>query len=178
MIVQGQCQHCAGIYEYEAGSKTEFCPHCGKETFCKPAQQRFTAPASPPRQQSTAIRGRVRIVALIAFLLAAAFFALAVGSLFDAGNNSTKDQQIAEAKTNADQIEAQYLDAMRAWEKSPSSSGLYFTYTNLLDKSAEARLKFMSLSASKKVEEEQRVEQSNAEFLIFGAIGTCPSFIC
>ena len=34
MILQGQCQHCAGLYEYEAGSKSEFCPHCGKETFC------------------------------------------------------------------------------------------------------------------------------------------------
>ena len=34
MINQGQCQHCAGLYEYEAGSKSEFCPHCGKETYC------------------------------------------------------------------------------------------------------------------------------------------------
>src|ERR1035437_6926099 len=34
MINQGQCQYCAGLYEYEAGSKSEFCPHCGKETYC------------------------------------------------------------------------------------------------------------------------------------------------
>jgi hypothetical protein len=46
MIEQGQCQLCAGIYEYEAGSKTEFCPHCGRETICRPAQQRFTAKKS------------------------------------------------------------------------------------------------------------------------------------
>jgi predicted nucleic acid-binding Zn-ribbon protein len=32
--MQGQCQHCAGIFEYETGSEYEFCPHCGKKTYC------------------------------------------------------------------------------------------------------------------------------------------------
>ena len=32
-----QCQHCAGVYEYEAGSTSDFCPHCGKETVCAPS---------------------------------------------------------------------------------------------------------------------------------------------
>jgi predicted nucleic acid-binding Zn-ribbon protein len=53
MIEQGQCQHCAGNYEYEAGSKSEFCPHCGKETICRPAQQQFTAPGVTYRQKSS-----------------------------------------------------------------------------------------------------------------------------
>ncbi len=47
MILQGQCQHCVGLYEYEAGSKSEFCPHCGKETFCS------AAPASGPGKART-----------------------------------------------------------------------------------------------------------------------------
>jgi predicted nucleic acid-binding Zn-ribbon protein len=52
MIVQGQCQHCAGIYEYEAGSKSEFCPHCGKETFCTPPKK-ITASDAANRQKSS-----------------------------------------------------------------------------------------------------------------------------
>jgi hypothetical protein len=52
MIVQGQCQHCAGIYEYEAGSKSEFCPHCGKETFCTPPKK-ITASGATNRQKSS-----------------------------------------------------------------------------------------------------------------------------
>ena len=49
MLMQGQCQHCAGIYEYEAGSKSEFCPHCGKETLCAP----------PKRESKTSGRSKI-----------------------------------------------------------------------------------------------------------------------
>jgi len=43
MLLQGQCQHCAGLYEYEAGNKSELCPHCGKETLCIPLRQQRAA---------------------------------------------------------------------------------------------------------------------------------------
>jgi Zn finger protein HypA/HybF involved in hydrogenase expression len=33
MIATEKCQHCSGEFEFEVGNKTEFCPHCGKETL-------------------------------------------------------------------------------------------------------------------------------------------------
>jgi hypothetical protein len=53
MIVQGQCQHCAGIYEYEAGSKSELCPHCGKETLCFPTKPEKTESESKTKTKSS-----------------------------------------------------------------------------------------------------------------------------
>ena len=41
MIVRTRCRRCAGEYEFPAGSKTHFCPHCDKQSWNE-------LPASPP----------------------------------------------------------------------------------------------------------------------------------
>ena len=44
MLVKCQCQHCGGLYEYEAGSKFEFCPHCQanlREAMNQPNSPRY-----------------------------------------------------------------------------------------------------------------------------------------
>jgi hypothetical protein len=72
MLVQGQCQHCAGIYEYEAGSKYEFCPRCGKETLCIPPRvsKNLTAPTSTnPKSVSVEIRQAAYALGIASFIL-------------------------------------------------------------------------------------------------------------
>ena len=43
MIATAHCQHCSGLFEYDGMSRTEFCPHCGKESAVAKA-----APAPAP----------------------------------------------------------------------------------------------------------------------------------
>jgi transcription elongation factor Elf1 len=35
MIINATCQHCHQVFESDGENKTEFCPHCGKETAIK-----------------------------------------------------------------------------------------------------------------------------------------------
>jgi hypothetical protein len=45
MIANAKCQHCGNVFETDGMNRTEFCPHCGKETSIV-AQVAVPAPAS------------------------------------------------------------------------------------------------------------------------------------
>jgi predicted Zn-ribbon and HTH transcriptional regulator len=45
MIATAKCQHCGNEFEFEAGNRTEFCPHCGKETLVIPPENLVPPPA-------------------------------------------------------------------------------------------------------------------------------------
>jgi len=32
MLIKAKCEHCGSVFETDGMSRTEFCPHCGKET--------------------------------------------------------------------------------------------------------------------------------------------------
>ena len=32
MLIKAKCQHCGNVFETDGMNRTEFCPHCGKET--------------------------------------------------------------------------------------------------------------------------------------------------
>jgi hypothetical protein len=52
MIANAKCQHCENVFETDGMSKTEFCPHCGKETFIV-GQAFVPAPANTASTAST-----------------------------------------------------------------------------------------------------------------------------
>jgi len=47
MIAKTNCQHCRNEFEIDGMNRTEFCPHCGKETVVV-AQVQTPAPAATP----------------------------------------------------------------------------------------------------------------------------------
>lgn len=60
--IQGECQHCGGHFEFpaEAAGVVGECPHCGQQTEC--------LLATPP-EESSPIRGKVTVFAVIAALI-------------------------------------------------------------------------------------------------------------
>jgi len=53
MIANAKCQHCGNDFETDGMNRTEFCPHCGKETSIV-AQVAVPVPASVTGVSSTA----------------------------------------------------------------------------------------------------------------------------
>jgi rRNA maturation protein Nop10 len=53
MIATAKCQHCGNEFETDGMNRTEFCPHCGKETSIV-AQVAVPAPASVTGVSGTA----------------------------------------------------------------------------------------------------------------------------
>jgi Zn finger protein HypA/HybF involved in hydrogenase expression len=48
MIANAKCQHCGNEFETDGTNRTEFCPHCGKETTVFKPSPSF-APKSAPK---------------------------------------------------------------------------------------------------------------------------------
>jgi len=125
--MQGQCQHCAGIYEYEAGSKSEFCPHCGKETF-------FTTPRAhkiPPARlniQPLIAWGCAALFALTSILLACLFLSEKHSLQITKTALDMAEQSEAELKSNVQVAEPVAKDNVSelAAEGRQALSGIYY----------------------------------------------------
>jgi DNA-directed RNA polymerase subunit RPC12/RpoP len=88
MIATTTCQHCGNEFEIDVMNRTEFCPHCGKETFIV-GQVSAPAPAYTAGTVSTAgtlkqirqqtcyktLRGLIDLVQIL-FFVAAGFAVL------------------------------------------------------------------------------------------------------
>ena len=100
MIVNAKCQHCGNEFETDGMNRTEFCPHCGKETSIVAHVAAFT-PANVTgvaatliqiRQQTCykTLRGLIEVVQILFFVAAGLagmepFVAFFVGSEVPAG---------------------------------------------------------------------------------------------
>ena len=83
MIANTKCQHCGNEFEIDGMNRTEFCPHCGKETSIV-AQVAVPAPASVTGVSSAAatlkqirqqtcyktLRGLIDLVQILFFVAA------------------------------------------------------------------------------------------------------------
>ncbi len=47
MLIKPKCEHCGNVFETDGMNRTEFCPHCGKETSIL-AQVAIPALGAPP----------------------------------------------------------------------------------------------------------------------------------
>lgn len=89
MITNIQCSHCGNTFESELLEKTEFCPHCGKETSIV-QQAAILAPAYTAstlkqiRQQTCykTLRGLIDLVQILFFVAAGLTVLGAFGGLF------------------------------------------------------------------------------------------------
>ena len=83
MIANAKCQHCGNVFETDGMNKSEFCPHCGKETLIV-GQAFVPAPAHTASMVSTAatleqirqqtcyktLRGLIDLVQILFFVAA------------------------------------------------------------------------------------------------------------
>jgi hypothetical protein len=67
MITNIICQHCGQTFEAEIVDKTEFCPHCGKETAVVPAQ--VDRPVDVGAGNLEDIRERANTLTVVAIVL-------------------------------------------------------------------------------------------------------------
>jgi DNA-directed RNA polymerase subunit RPC12/RpoP len=95
MIANTKCQHCGNEFETDGTNKSEFCPHCGKETFIF-GQVAVPAPASITGGSSTAatlkqirqqtcyktLRGLIDLVQILIFVAVGLAVLGAFGGLF------------------------------------------------------------------------------------------------
>ena len=100
MIANTKCQHCGNEFETDGMNRTEFCPHCGKESSIVP-QVAVPAPAYTAGTSSTAatlkqirqqtcyktLRGLIDLVQIL-FFVAAGLAVLGVGAGFFAGSDA------------------------------------------------------------------------------------------
>jgi hypothetical protein len=69
MISQLTCQHCSQTFEAEIVDKTEFCPHCGKETSVNTPdaavtsyEKHATTPSVPVASEAASLRARAEFL--------------------------------------------------------------------------------------------------------------------
>ncbi len=74
MIANTKCQHCGNEFETDGMNRTEFCPHCGKETAIV-AQVAVPAPVvtpetiiQPAKDGDSAIAGCLTVFAVLNFI--------------------------------------------------------------------------------------------------------------
>jgi hypothetical protein len=77
MIANAKCQHCGNVFETDGMNKTEFCPHCGKETFIvgqafDPAPANTAAALKQIREQTCykTLRELIGVVQILFFIAA------------------------------------------------------------------------------------------------------------
>jgi hypothetical protein len=97
MIATTNCQHCGKGFEIDGMNRTEFCPHCGKETS---VLKQASPPAPAPAPASTAttlkqirqqtcyrtLRGLIDLVQILFFVAAGLAVLGALGIFFQGGD--------------------------------------------------------------------------------------------
>jgi hypothetical protein len=91
--LQGQCQHCGGIFEFQAESagSTAVCPHCGQPTELMPAL---------PTEAVSPLRTKAVVFTLVALVILAGGLVGSIWALKQA-ELITKPQQAANANARA-----------------------------------------------------------------------------
>ena|ERR1700723_1471196 len=81
MLIRAQCEHCQNEFESDGENRTEFCPHCGKETAIIAKQRKSSNRPVPDGKVEIALEV-IGIIFLIAGFVSAAlcFFVLLVGN--------------------------------------------------------------------------------------------------
>jgi DNA-directed RNA polymerase subunit RPC12/RpoP len=81
MIANAKCQHCGNEFETDGTNRTEFCPHCGKETLVfkpAPAFAPKSAPVSPKKEKP-----KVEFATATLMICTVVLFLVGCGMIFD-----------------------------------------------------------------------------------------------
>jgi DNA-directed RNA polymerase subunit RPC12/RpoP len=99
MIAKTKCQHCGNEFEIDGTNRTEFCPHCGKETIIvgqvsapAPAYTSSTASTLKHIRQQTCyktLRGLIEVVQILFFVAAGLAMLGAFAGLFEGSEGPT-----------------------------------------------------------------------------------------